>query len=164
VTFESEFAPCGGLAAVMREQPKRIAEHEACVTVAPFFRNITGRRPVYEEIASTGHTFRVDWGGQAHSVSVALTIQEEPALTSVACVLTLHNPYDRGLTDAELRKTYAGRAPGTTVLSRAIPFLPGPLTTVSESVTIFILFPANPSEKKALDKTRFWGYTYRHET
>ena len=47
VTFENEFAPLGGLAAVMRLLPKRMAQlsDDRCVTVTPFFREITKCKP-----------------------------------------------------------------------------------------------------------------------
>lgn len=211
VTFETEFAPCGGLAVVMRELPKRMAQREPCVTIAPFFRHIIGRRPLSREILATGRNFRVEFGGQiplveilAHTDSqglttyfldssaffnaphnpylnpedpdqllqdalffcaavpkalatlgytadlvlnlqdwetacVALTLQREPAIDSAACVLTLHNPYDRELTEADVAKIFPGYTPGDTVLTRSIPFLSGPLTTVSENFALELL-------------------------
>jgi glycosyltransferase involved in cell wall biosynthesis len=50
---------------------------------------------------------------------VALTIREEPRIQSAACVLTLHNPYDKPLSDCDL--------------ARMLPLLDGPLCTVSEN-------------------------------
>ena len=65
VTFESEFAPLGGLAAVMRVLPKRMAETQkgTTLTIAPFFREITKcRQNVYNQIRSTGVQFQVPFG------------------------------------------------------------------------------------------------------
>ena len=73
VTFESEFAPLGGLAAVMGVLPKRMAQVEKgeCFTIAPFFRYITSCKPtVFQEIHSTGHTFSLSFGGERHEVEV----------------------------------------------------------------------------------------------
>ena len=73
VTFESEFAPLGGLAAVMKKLPKRMAEMgEACMTLTPFFREITSRRhpTLFEEIHSTGQKFDLSFGGKSHEVEV----------------------------------------------------------------------------------------------
>ena len=73
VTFESEFAPLGGLAAVMRVLPKHMAQREQgeCLTITPFFRHITSCRPtVLQEIHSTGHTFSVLFGDECHEVEV----------------------------------------------------------------------------------------------
>lgn len=208
VTFETEWAPCGGLAAVMRELPHRMAQWEPCVRIAPFFRHIIGRRPAAREIVSTGRNVRVGFGNQApfveilahtdsrgfttylldspdffnaphdpylnpedpdqllqdalffcaavppslvalgytadlvlnlqdwETAAVALTLQRESAIESAACILTLHNPYDRELPEAEMAKIFPEYTPGTTVLTRSIPFLPGPLTTVSENFAL----------------------------
>ena len=73
VTFESEFAPLGGLAAVMRVLPKRMAEaqKEQCLTVAPFFREITKCRPnVYDQIKSTGVKLQILFGGKSEKCEV----------------------------------------------------------------------------------------------
>ena len=40
-TFETEFAPSGGLGAVMKVLPKKMAQHEKCIVLAPHFKNIT---------------------------------------------------------------------------------------------------------------------------
>mgnify|MGYP001045068750 CR=1 FL=1 len=220
VTFESKFAPLGGLAAVMRELPRRMARAEKgeCVTVAPFFTRITRcRKRLFGEIESTGRRFDVRFDEQVHTVEifehvdddgfrtflldaadffnapcdcgsppapeapcnpylypsdpgqllqdalffcaavpralvalgeardlvlnlqdwctacVALTIRQEPRLSSAACVLTLHNPYDKPLPDEELGKISDQRLPGPTVLTGTIPLLDGPLCTVSEN-------------------------------
>jgi glycogen synthase len=220
VTFENEFAPLGGLAAVMRELPRRMAQAEQgrCFTVTPFFQDITRCRPkLFAEIHSTGHTFGVRFGDRRHEVEifqhldkdgfrtflldsadffnapcdcgnppapqapcnpyltpsdpgqllqdalffcaalpqalvelgqtenlvlslqdweaacVALTVREEPRISSAACILTLHNPYDKPLSDADLGQISERRLVGPTVLARVIPLLDGPLCTVSEN-------------------------------
>jgi glycogen synthase len=220
VTFESEFAPLGGLAAVMRVLPKRMAEaqKETCLTVAPFFREITKCRPnVYNQIHSTDVRFQIPFGrksepcevfqhqdengfqtilldsphffkapcdcedppdpntpcnpylnpsnpdqllqdalffckavpealaGLGHqqnlilylqdweTASLALTAKENPKIRSVTCVLTLHNSYDKTLSPEALAKISKTRLRGATVLSKMIPLLDGPLSTVSEN-------------------------------
>lgn len=73
VTFENEFAPLGGLAAVMRVLPKRMAEqwHGPCVTITPFFREIMKCRPeILESICSTGITVSVTFGNDTHVIEV----------------------------------------------------------------------------------------------
>ena len=76
--------------------------------------------------------------------ATALTVKEallEGALTSAAVVLTLHNPYDHGLSAQNLGKITrrfrsahwpaVDGAARTTVLSRMIPLTDAPVTTVS---------------------------------
>jgi len=220
VTFESEFAPLGGLSAVMRMLPKRMARigKGECMTIAPFFREITKCKPDwFEAIHPTGYTFDLAFGEEFHTVEVfrhcdrngfqtilldspqffnapcdcgdpphpltpcnpylnpghpgqllqdalffcaavpralvalgitknlvlnlqdwetaclALTIKEEPTLVSAACVLTVHNPYDKPLPDKELQKISRQHLPGPTVLSKMIPLLDGPICTVSQN-------------------------------
>jgi glycogen synthase len=220
VTFENEFAPLGGLAAVMRELPRRMAQAEQgrCFTVTPFFRDITRCRPkLFAEIRSAGHTFGIRFGDRRHEVEifqhldkdgfrtflldsadffnapcdcgnppapeapcnpylnpsdpgqllqdalffcaavpkalvelgktnhlvlslqdweaacVALTVREEPRISSAASILTLHNPYDKPLSDADLGQISERRLMGPTVLTKVIPLLDGPLCTVSEN-------------------------------
>ncbi len=73
VTFETEFAPLGGLAAVMRVLPKRMAEqwNGSCVTITPFFREIVKCRPdVLASIYSTGITFTLKFGRETHGIEV----------------------------------------------------------------------------------------------
>ncbi len=73
VTFENEFAPLGGLAAVMRVLPKRMAEqgNGPCVTITPFFREIMKCRPeILESICATGITCSVTFGKDIHAVEV----------------------------------------------------------------------------------------------
>lgn len=72
-TFESEFAPLGGLAAVMRFLPKRIAEthNGECLIIAPFFREITKcQRQIYEHIRSTGVHVQITFGKRREEVEV----------------------------------------------------------------------------------------------
>ena len=220
VTFESEFAPLGGLAAVMRVLPKRMAEAQNgnCLTVAPFFREITKCRPnIYTQIQSTGVECQIPFGRKSEkcevfrhldengfqtllldssnffnapcdceeppdpqtpcnpylnpskpeqllhdalffcravpealaglgytqnlilhlqdweTAPVALTAKENPKIVSTTCLLTLHNSYDKTLTHEALSKISQTRLRGTTVLSKMIPLLDGPLSTVSEN-------------------------------
>lgn len=73
VTFESEFAPLGGLAAVMRVLPKRMAEVQQgqCFTITPFFREIAKCRPrIYETIRSTGIEVQIRFGKRIEPVEV----------------------------------------------------------------------------------------------
>ena len=69
-TFESEFAPCGGLAAVMKIFPKRLAESHSCFTMAPYFRNITSKKPAAEKIRDTGLSFSMDFDWQKRDVRI----------------------------------------------------------------------------------------------
>ncbi|RMH02993.1 MAG: hypothetical protein D6704_13225 [Nitrospirae bacterium] len=218
-TFESEFAPLGGLAAVMRVLPKRMAQlmGTECLTIAPFFRKITRCKPaLLRQLSSTGHRISVPFGGQVYSVEllqahsqakhrtillktaqyfnapcncqgpprlrtpcnpyvtpghpeqllrdalffcqavphalvalgytshlivnlqdwetacVAFTLKRDPRITHAACVLTLHNSYDHDLPFREWRQISSQRIPGKTVLTKMLPFLDGPLCTVSE--------------------------------
>ena len=220
VTFESEFAPLGGLAAVMKVLPKRMAQAQKgkCVTVAPFFREITKCRPnVYNQINSTGVQLQVPFGGKSEKCEVfehqdengfqtilldspnffnapcdcgdppdpktpcnpyfdpshpdqllqdalffcravpealaglgynqnlvfylqdwetapiALTAKENPKILSTTCLLTLHNSYDKTLSHEVWSKISETRLRGPTVLSKMIPLLDGPLSTVSEN-------------------------------
>lgn len=73
VTFENEFAPLGGLAAVMRLLPKRMAKmsHAQCFTFTPFFREITKCKPkVMESIQSTGLTFSFVYDEKQEQVEI----------------------------------------------------------------------------------------------
>ncbi len=73
VTFENEFAPLGGLAAVMRVLPQRMAEqwNGPCVTITPFFREIVKCRPdVLDSIEATGITFSLKFGKAAHTIEI----------------------------------------------------------------------------------------------
>ena len=73
VTFESELAPLGGLAAVMRVLPQKMAKQEAgtCAILAPFFREITKcKEALYQSIQFTGHHFDVLFDKQCHRVDV----------------------------------------------------------------------------------------------
>ncbi len=219
VTFESEFAPLGGLAAVMRLLPKRMAEEWSgrCVTMTPFFREITKCRPkTMESIHSTGITFFLEFGKDTYTIEVfqhedkqgfrtylldapdffnapcdcgdpsslnapcnpycdpsnpsqllndslffcaavpkalvelqftkdlilclqdwetacvAMTAKQEECLVSVSCLLTLHNSYDRDVSDQDLKVLASHRVSGQTVLSKMAAFLDGPICTVSQ--------------------------------
>jgi glycogen synthase len=205
VTFETEFAPCGGLAAVMKILPKRLAKLETCFTIAPYFRNITGNKSVNSDIRHTGEEFRLVFGGKRETVrirqhaddlgfvtylleseryftapsdpyinpgdpsrllrdslffcaaapkalallcdtskavlhlqdwetaSVVHTSRSISALESVDCLVTLHNPYDRGLSPEEASLIGAESLPGPSVLTKMLPFVRGPITTVSRN-------------------------------
>jgi glycogen synthase len=220
VTFETRFAPSGGLGAVMKVLPNHMAEHEKCSILAPYFEQIVGPLP-------TLTTFTLPLKGKLHTVEVrqvtdpgglntyllssegfftapldpyvnpldpsepmdpyvnpvvpeklvedalffcaavpnalvalsqkglirlqdlifhlqdwetactAQAIRRHPAIESVACVLTLHNPYDRylGLMDSPIvgdLVSYLGLEYDN-VLAQMIPLTDGPLSTVSQN-------------------------------
>ena len=219
VTFENEFAPLGGLAAVMRLLPKRMAEEWSgpCVTMTPFFREIMKCRPkIMQSIHSTGITFSLKFGKNTYTIEVfqhedaqgfmtyllhapeffnapcdcgdqpslkapcnpyfdpanpsqllndslffcaavpralvelqftndlilclqdwetacvAMTAKQDACLSSVSCLLTLHNSYDRDVSDQDLKAIASRRVSGTTILSKMAAFLDGPICTVSQ--------------------------------
>ncbi len=219
VSFESEFARLGGLAAVMRTLPRRMAgAGERVILVAPFFRQITACHTEWmRRLRPTGQTVAVRFEGETHTVTIlesteasgftiyllesrafftapckcdeyphppsapcnpyvnpgrprqllrdalffcaavpkvlvalgytrdlvlalqdwqtacaALTVKREPAIVSVAAMLTLHNPYDHPLRDEELTTVFWRSLEGPTVLTKMVPFSDGPLVTVSE--------------------------------
>lgn len=219
VTFESEFAPLGGLAAVMKILPREMARFglENCILIAPFFREITRcRESLYKRIQRTGLSPKVSFGGRAYdteiwfhtddsgfqsfliyspeffqapcdcsdpcnprtpcnpyfnpsnpkgllddalffcaavpevltaigrtrdlvlnlqdwqTANIVFTIREKDEIVSATCVLTLHNPYDAPIDDSDFSKISSEAAWGPTVLTRTIPYIEGPLTTVSE--------------------------------
>ena len=219
VTFESEFAPLGGLAAVMKALPREMARSgsENCILIAPFFRQITRcKESLYKRIQRTELSPKVSFAGRMHDLeiwvhtdesgfqsflihspeffqapcdcsdpsnpqapcnpyfdpskpdgllddalffcaavpetlvalgrtenlvlnlqdwqtaNVAFTVRQTDRIVSAACVLTLHNPYDTPMDDSDFRKISHESTWGPTVLTRAIPYLDGPLTTVSE--------------------------------
>lgn len=73
VTFESEFAPLGGLAAVMRVLPKKIAcvEPGTCFTLVPFFREITKcHKQMFNQIHSTGTCLTIPFGKKKKKVEI----------------------------------------------------------------------------------------------
>jgi glycogen synthase len=205
VTFETEFAPCGGLAAVMKIFPKQLAKTESCCTIGPYFENITTKKPISAQIANTGIEFALRFGDTSHvvrvlkhtdnsgyssyllqsdglftaptdpyinpgnpekllydslffcaavpkalialgktsdlvlhlqdweSASVAHTVKNERAIESVACILTLHNPYDRGIDARDAALISAQELPGETILTKVIPLVDGSLSTVSRN-------------------------------
>jgi glycogen synthase len=220
VTFETRFAPSGGLGAVMKVLPNQMAQVEKCCVLAPYFQNISGPAPV-------ATTFTVPLKSKRHLVEVrqvtdtsgpdtyllaadgfftapvdpyinpldpatpmdpyvnpidadklvvdalffsaavpnalaalsqkglvplrnlvlhlqdwetacaAQAVRRHPDIQSAACVLTLHNPYDRYL---GLRETllvgelvsYLGLEYDN-VLAQMIPLMDGPLSTVSQN-------------------------------
>ncbi len=220
VTFESEFAPLGGLAAVMRLLPRRMAQllEGRCFTIAPFFKHITACNPRrMEQIQPTGQDFVARFGTDYHrgrilrhvdangfitylldadeffnapcdcgnppsqeapcnpyltpddpdqllqdalffcaavpkalvalghtenifaslqdwqTACAALTLKREPAIASVACTLTVHNPYDQPVSDEQIAQLYRRTLEGPTVLTKMLPFVDGPICTVSEN-------------------------------
>jgi glycogen synthase len=219
VSFENEFAPLGGLAAVMRLLPKHMAgmSDDRCVTVTPFFREITKCKPkLMDSIQSTGLTFSLVYDGKKHQVEIfrhqsgegfttylidtqgffnapcdcgdppgmeapcnpylnpahpeqilddsllfssavpktlvalgltqnvvlclqdweaagaAIVAKNDPRLSGISCLLTLHNSYDRPVSQAEMKRMTDLVLPGPTVLAKAGPFLDGPICTVSK--------------------------------
>lgn len=79
VTFESEFAPLGGLAAVMRWLPKRLARSRgwSSWTMAPFFRSITRcKDKLYRAIESTGHQYVLTYDARPHAVEIFRHVDE----------------------------------------------------------------------------------------
>ena len=217
VTFENECAPLGGLAAVMRVLPERVAERRRgrCFTITPLFREIVKCRPaVLESIRPTGIAGTLEFGRTTHRFEVwhrdvrgyttyfvdapeffnapcdcedpprpeapcnpyrdpaqpdqlqrdalffcaavpkvltglhvrrdlilclqdwetactALTAKRDPGLSSVSCLLTLHNSYDVEWRAPAWRALSTRRRPGRTVLSAVAGLLDGPVCTVS---------------------------------
>ncbi len=72
VSFENEFAPVGGLAAVMRILPRTIAKAYKTVLITPCFRNIEETRRALGAgiIVDTGKSGRVVHNGQFHSFNL----------------------------------------------------------------------------------------------
>ncbi len=70
-----------------------------------------------------------DW----QSSLAVFTLRQEPAIGSCSCLLTLHNPYDTVIDDYQFRKICDEPVFHGTALTRAIPFMDGPLSTVSEN-------------------------------
>jgi len=220
VTFESEFAPWGGLTAVMKKLPRIMARYEnnRVFTVTPFFRNISRcNERLFGDIVSTGIRFSQAFEERVHEVELfvhtdgngyqtflvkapgffespcdcgnppdpsepcnpymdpsdpgglvrdalffsvavpgalralgrtrdlvvnlqdwetafsALSLREEPAIESVSCILTLHNPYDTPITDSDTLNICSEPVWGSTALSKTLWFLDGPVCTVSEN-------------------------------
>ena len=205
VTFETEFAPCGGLAAVMKIFPKQLTKTESCCTIGPYFENVTSKKPISAQIRNTGVEYALRFRGSSHvvrvlehtddngyttyllqsdgyftaptdpyinpgnpekllydslffcaavpealaalgktsdlvlhlqdweSASVAHTVKRGQSIESAACILTLHNPYDRGMNEADAGLISAQDLPGETVLTRIIPLVDGSLSTVSRN-------------------------------
>ena len=217
VTFENECAPLGGLAAVMRVLPRRVAEQRRgrCFTITPLFREIVKCRPaVMESIRPTGIAGTLEFGRTRHRFEIwqrddhgyttyfvdspeffnapcdcddpgpeapcnpyvtpaqpdqlqrdalffcaavpkalvglhvrrdlilclqdwetactAMTAKREPGLSSVSCLLTLHNSYDPELSAHAWRAVSPRRRSGRTVLSKMAGLFDGPICTVSQ--------------------------------
>ena len=80
VTFESQFAPLGGLAAVMRALPQAVAQatDDACLMITPFFKHIVrcdSQR--LSGIQPTGHKFFVSFDGTDHEVTLLRHVDDE---------------------------------------------------------------------------------------
>jgi glycogen synthase len=207
VTFETSFAPSGGLAAVMKVLPQEMARHETCFVLAPYFPNISKPWPVLGTFSLTirDQTFSIeirhatDAGGfpayllasepfftapsdpytnpdnphklvedalffcaaapQAlieiarlrgttphnlvlhlqdwETACVAQAIHKQPEIQAVACVLTLHNPYDRyvnyALTPLVSNLMSHLHLVAGNILAQMIPLMAGPLSTVSQN-------------------------------
>ncbi|MBN1874129.1 MAG: glycogen/starch synthase [Anaerolineae bacterium] len=71
-----------------------------------------------------------DW----QTACAAFTVKKDPEIVSARCVLTIHNPYDFPLPKDSPLGLFSDRAP--TVLSAMMPFLDGPLCTVSENFAL----------------------------
>ena len=56
VSFENEFAPCGGLAAVMKMLPPVMSDSITTALITPYFQNIPRTKKFHQEgkILSTG--------------------------------------------------------------------------------------------------------------
>ncbi|MHA1733076.1 MAG: glycogen/starch synthase [Promethearchaeota archaeon] len=73
VAFENEFAPCGGLAAVMRNLPRAFARRGRASLVTPFFPEIERCADAHYfqgKIANTGIRYSVGYGGEDYTVRV----------------------------------------------------------------------------------------------
>jgi glycogen synthase len=72
VSFENEFAPVGGLAAVMKFLPPEVARLHDTILLTPCFQNIIQTRRALEsgQIVGTGLVGRVLHGGRFHDIQV----------------------------------------------------------------------------------------------
>ncbi|MFX1534547.1 MAG: glycogen/starch synthase [Promethearchaeota archaeon] len=209
ISFESEFSPGGGLAAVMRFLPREMTNKRKTILITPFFSNIKKCSEAYrtQKIKFTGITTRVRYNYRNYQIRVLeyvenidsqdykiyfvnspkfflapenpyinpddeeklfsdacflcaavpevlkaipekspflLHLQDwETALISETmteqvphkCVLTLHNPYDHSLRQADLEKLCSSskiKITGETVLSQTLPKMTG-ISTVSQN-------------------------------
>ena len=77
-----------------------------------------------------------DWETAA-TVKALQVSPTAPQIQSVKCVLTMHNPYDRALTDCDSMKTLALRRAMNfhdgTILEQCLPVVAGPVSTVSKN-------------------------------
>ncbi|MDO5577438.1 MAG: glycogen/starch synthase, partial [Fibrobacter sp.] len=71
-----------------------------------------------------------DWETASIAISSKLAIVNK-VLKQARTILTLHNSFDRGISAAQKLIFFGGELPGDTILQCSIPFLNGPLTTVS---------------------------------
>lgn len=207
VSFETGFAPSGGLAAVMKVLPQETARCETCYLLAPYFRNISKPQPLLttypltirdqtypveirqavdaggfttylltsdgfftapsEPYTNPGHPDKLvadalffcaavpqalveiaqqrgetpqnlvlhlqDW----ETACVAQAIGKHPEIRAAACVLTVHNPYDRyvsyALTPLVSNLMSHLHLLSGNILTQMIPLMAGPLSTVSQN-------------------------------
>ena len=97
-------------------------------------------RAVPEALAGLRYTqdlvlFLQDW----ETAPLVLTVKENAKILSADCVLTLHNSYDQTPDHEAWSKISHTKLRGTTVLSKTIPLLDGPLVTVSENFAAELL-------------------------
>ncbi|MFW9992787.1 MAG: glycogen/starch synthase [Candidatus Odinarchaeota archaeon] len=72
ISFESDFAPSGGLAAVMRYLPREMARRKQVILITPFFSKIAKSRDAYSrgDIKFTGLSASVRYGGKNYPIRI----------------------------------------------------------------------------------------------
>ena len=72
VSFENQFAPAGGLAAVMKMLPPAVSKYRKTILITPLFQNIEKTRNALDcgQIASTGLKAKVLYRGTYHPIEV----------------------------------------------------------------------------------------------
>ncbi len=87
VTFENEFAPVGGLAAVMKLLPPEVSRWCETVLITPCFQNIDRTKRAISEghIIDTGMTGRVFHNGKFHDIQImrAKPVKSRPAYAMI---------------------------------------------------------------------------------
>ncbi|MGB0910965.1 MAG: glycogen/starch synthase [Nitrospirales bacterium] len=84
VTFESAFAPLGGLAAVMKILPRHMAKSHIgnCLVVAPFFREIAKcQKNIFAQLGSVGKESEVVFDGKSEILEVYQYVAEDGVQT-----------------------------------------------------------------------------------